>query len=124
MDLTAWEDMTDLEQAQGIFWDMYKDVYGVRPRGIDTSSWTVDQFNEEFKLLGAEIERQEKSRLDREVEASIAFETRVAALITSGAQDRETAIRWIHQAEESYGDDEYLCYLIGLPYGYFNKKIA
>jgi hypothetical protein len=33
----SWEDMTDLEQAQCTYWDMYKDAYGHRPRGVDTS---------------------------------------------------------------------------------------
>jgi hypothetical protein len=31
-------------------------------------------------------------------------------------------MRWIHEAEGSNGDDEYLCYLVGLPYGYFRKE--
>jgi hypothetical protein len=37
-----------------------------------------------------------------------------------GAVDREMAMRWIHEAEGSQGDNEYLCFLNGLPYGYFN----
>ena len=44
----SWEEMTVLEQYACQFWDMYKDAYGVRPRGIDTSSWTVEQFEAEF----------------------------------------------------------------------------
>jgi hypothetical protein len=43
-------------------------------------------------------------------------------MINLGANDRETALRWIHEADGSGGDDEFLCYLNGLPYGYF--KIA
>jgi len=31
------------------------------------------------------------------------------------------ALRWIHEAEGSNGDEEYLCHLIGLPYGYFRS---
>ena len=41
-EFTSWEDMTELEQAQCTFWDMYKDAYGVRPRGVDTSGWTLE----------------------------------------------------------------------------------
>ena len=37
---TTWEELTELEQAQATFWDMYKDAHGFRPRHIDTSSWT------------------------------------------------------------------------------------
>jgi hypothetical protein len=49
------------------------------------------------------------------------FEKRVNDLIFSGARDRETALRWIHEAEGTMGDDEYLCYTLGLPYMYFRK---
>jgi hypothetical protein len=43
-------------------------------------------------------------------------------VIGCGAKDRAMALRWIHEAEGSNGDDEYLCYLVGLPYRYFVKK--
>jgi len=29
------------------------------------------------------------------------------------------ALRWIHEAEDTGGDNEYLCYTLGLPYRYF-----
>ena len=48
-ELTSWEDMTPLEQAQCTYWDMYKDAYGHRPRGIDTSSWTLAAFDVALK---------------------------------------------------------------------------
>lgn len=121
MTSTTWQEMTDLERAQCMFWDMYKDAYGLRPRGIDTSSWTLEQFDKELDLLSTVIERQEQARIDSEAEASVEFEKRVADLIHDGADSRETAIRWIHEAEESNGDDEYLCFLLGLPYSYFKK---
>ena len=41
--------------------------------------------------------------------------------MSSGAKSFEMALRWIHEAEETGGDDEYLCYCVGLPYGYFRK---
>jgi len=37
--------------------------------------------------------------------------------------DVETAKRYQHQAYGTDGDDEYLAYRLGLPYGYF-KKVA
>ena len=118
----AWETMSDLEKAQCIYWDMYKDAYGYRPRGIDTSSWTLQDFEQEFEVLARVIEAEELARKESERAASIAFEQRVATLIASGAKTRETALRWIHDAEGSDGDDEYLCFLVGLPYGYFRKS--
>jgi hypothetical protein len=98
---------------------MYKDAYGVRPRGVDTSSWSETDFLKEFGYLNLVIEREEIARKEREERAAHDFEVRVLSLLQSGAKDREMALRWIHEAEGSNGDDEFLCYLVGLPYRYF-----
>ena len=119
--LKSWEDMTDLEQAQCTYWDMYKDAYGHRPRGIDTSTWTLADFEQEFASLGSVIQREEADRKEAEERAMHAFEMRMLSLLQTGATDREMAMRWVHEAEGSNGDDEYLCYLLGLPYSYFRK---
>ena len=128
-DLEAGEDfadgyepsMTVLEQYAYQYWDMYKDAYGIRPRGIDTSAWTEEQFEAEFRQLGMIIADNDRERKEAEERAMHNFEMRVQGLLMSGAKDREMALRWIHEAEGSNGDDDYLCYLIGLPYGYFRK---
>jgi len=117
----SWEEMSDLEQAQCTYWDMYKDAYGVRPRGIDTSAWTVEDFDREFAELGGIIDREEEDRKEREAEASVRFENQITSLVQSGARDRQAAMVWIHEAEGSNGDNEYLCFLLGLRYGYFRK---
>ena len=117
----SWEELTTLEQYSSIYWDMYKDAFGIRPRGIDTSTWTEADFLAEFKELGEVIDREEKIRVQAQQNAVFSFEKRVDALILSGAKDRATAMRWIHEAEDTQGDDEYLCYTLGLPYIYFRK---
>ena len=117
----SWEELTTLEQYSSIYWDMYKDAFGIRPRGIDTSSWTEADFLAEFKELGEIIDREEKIRVAAQENAIFSFEKRVDDLIFSGAKDRATAMRWIHEAENTNGDDEYLCYTLGLPYQYFRK---
>jgi hypothetical protein len=105
---------------------MYKDAYGVRPRGIDTSSWTEEQFEAEFVSLSKTIEANYQEQLIAEERATVDFEMRVQGLMMSGAKSYEMALRWIHEAEGSDGDEEYLCFLVGLPYGYFRKvdKVA
>jgi hypothetical protein len=117
----SWEEMSVLEQMQCQYWDMYKDAYGVRPRGIDTTQWTEEEFMSEFETLGQVIEREEIARKESETQASIRFEAQIQSMISSGAKSREAALAWIHEAEGSNGDDEYLCFLLGLPYGYFRK---
>jgi hypothetical protein len=118
-DFKSWEEMSTLEQYSCQFWDMYKDAYGVRPRGIDTSFWTETQFEAEFVTLAREIESSYQAQLVREEIASHDFEMRMLNLLQTGAKDRDMAMRWIHEAEGSDGDDEYLCFLLGLPYRYF-----
>ena len=115
----SWEEMSTLEQYACQFWDMYKDAYNVRPRGIDTSAWTEAEFEAEFVQLGKTIEANYKLQLESEAKAVERFEAQVTSFVESGAKDRATAIRWFHEAEGSQGDDEYLCYLLGLPYRYF-----
>ena len=120
----SWEDMTVLEQMACQYWDMYKDAHGFRPRGIDTSAWTEEDFMKEFEYMGKLITQQEEARVEAEHMASVRFEQRILDLMATGAEDRETAIRWIHEAEGTSGDDEYLCWTLGLSYGYFRKEMA
>jgi hypothetical protein len=119
--LTSWEDMTELEQAQATYWDMYKDAYGVRPRGVDTNGWTLETFRKEFDYLGQLIEREDIARKTSEGKAVEAFERRVAEMISIGAKDYEMAMRWIHEAEGTQGDNDYLAWTLGMPYQYFRK---
>ena len=70
----SWEDMTALEQAQCTYWDMYKDAYGYRPRGIDTSTWTLADFEQEFASLGSVIQREEADRQTAQAQAIVKFE--------------------------------------------------
>ena len=115
----TWEEMSVLEQYACQYWDMYKDAYGVRPRGIDTSAWDEATFEAEFVQLSKTIDENYRDQLAREAVAQHDFELRMLDLLMSGAKDREMALRWIHEAEGSNGDDEYLCFLLGLPYRYF-----
>ena len=120
-DLKSWEEMSDLERAACTYWDMYKDAYGHRPRGIDTSSWTLAAFDAEFAVLGKIIEEENQQRQQAQAAAIVRFEEQVKSFIKMGANDRETALRWFHEAEQTNGDDEYLCFCLGLPYHYFKK---
>jgi hypothetical protein len=116
------ETMTRLEELQSIYWDMYKDAYGIRPRHMNLEAMTEADFEAEFKILGEAIEREAAIRKESEFKAEVDFEMRIQNLLVTGARDRAMALRWIHEAEGSNGDDEYLCYLVGLPYGYFRKR--
>jgi hypothetical protein len=116
----SWEEMSVLEQYACQYWDMYKDAYGVRPRGIDTSTWIESDFETEFAYLGKTIESNYKEQLAAEAKAIVAFEDRVANLMHTGT-NRERVIAWLMDAEGANGDFEYFCFCVGLPYGYFQE---
>jgi len=118
--LKFWEELSELEQAQEIYSDMHKDAYGFRPR-FDFSTWTLDKFNAQFETMGKIIEADNQLQKEQQAEAAHDFEMRVLSLLQTGAKNRAMALRWIHEAEGSNGDDEYLCFLLGLSYGYFRK---
>jgi hypothetical protein len=100
---------------------MYKDAFGIRPRGIDTSAWTEADYVAEFKQLEEIIEREEIARKAAEATNTEKFERRVAEMLTIGARDYNMAMRWIHEAEGTHGDNDFLAWTLGLPYQYFRK---
>jgi hypothetical protein len=119
--MLSWNEMSPLEQAQCQYWDMYKDAYGCRPRGIDTTGWTLAEFDREFEFLANLIQQNfEQEQADQKV-AVAEFETKVETLV-NGTTSREKAIAWLMDSVEAQGDPEYACYLFGLPYGYLKEQ--
>jgi hypothetical protein len=86
---------------------------------VDTSGWTEAQFEAEFEQLAEVIRRESQLREQAEDAASIAFEMRMQSLMMSGAKSYEMALRWVHEAEGTSGDDEFLAWTLDLPYRYF-----
>jgi hypothetical protein len=119
---TTWEELTELEQAQATFSDMYKDAHGFRPRHIDTSTWTLEQFDQEFAELSEVMRANDIAREIQEANAVEKFERVIAEMISMGAKDYAMALRWMHEAEGTQGDNDYLAWTLGLPYRYFSKQ--
>jgi len=120
-EFTTWDELSDLEQAQATFWDMYKDAHNFRPRHIDTSTWTLADFEREFAELGEIMKANEIEQKIAEAINTEKFERRVAEMLTIGARDSAMAMRWIHEAEGTHGDNDFLAWTLGLPYQYFRK---
>jgi len=116
----SWEEMSALEQAQCTYWDMYKDAYGVRPRWIDTTKWTLEVFEAEFASLATAIEQADIQRKNAEAVAIAKFEDSVTNLMHTGT-NRQRVIAWLMDAEGANGDFEYFCFTQGLPYKYFKQ---
>ena len=124
-ELKSWDELSRKEQLEGIYWDMYKEAHGFRPRHIRVDLCTEAEMEADLDRLHAIIVDNELLRKAAEEKAAHAFEMRILSILACGAKDREMALRWVHEAEGSNGDDEFLCYLVGLPYGYFRvDKVA
>ena len=96
----SWEEMSELEQLACEFWDFYKEAHGFRPRHVDTTSWTVEQFHSEFEQLARVCKQNAEFRKESEAAAAVRFEARIVTLMASGAGDRATAIRWVAEADQ------------------------
>jgi len=108
--------MTELEELESLYAEMHKDVYGVKARWYRAES--VEQARKDIDRLQAEVEAQIAKDKEYQAQAVAAF-LEVVNQHCGGCV--ETAKRWQHQAYGTAGDDEYLCYRLGLPYGYFKK---
>lgn len=119
------ENYSRLEEAQGTFSDLYKDVHGFRPRNVSPEVWnSADALYAECEKLQEELKVVMAAEADLEKANIAKFEETLTNIIASGAGDRETAIRWFIDAQEDEyvkNDLDYLCYQLGLPYGYFTR---
>lgn len=119
--MKSWEELTEREQNECILWDAYKDAYGYRPRHLDIGSLTDEELRAQIDAAVAEIEVSEKARIVAENIAAEDVEHVILNLMMAGAKTRDMAIKWLHDANDTNGDNEFLCYQLGLPYGYFKK---
>jgi len=98
--------------------DLYKDVYGFRPRGYNFHNWSFQELTDFINDLSEENTRQ--------IEDEKAFEQKALKDVMSvGAPDRETAARWLDQADAffMYGDDEFYVDHIE-KYGWVSKQFG
>lgn len=106
-----------------LYSDLHKDVYGSRPGEYGYARWNSmaqAEKQEHWDYLCSELETQLVEEKNRDVIATLEFESLVAETIQMGARDRATALRWIAAPyREEVGcqlDPSYICYLMDLPY--------
>lgn len=109
------------------FSDLYKEAHGFRPSGhyyymLDMA--TADQLQAEWdyllKLLDINLREEER----QQAEAHEQLMARLESLATTNKVDIKTVIRWLHDAESTGGDNEYLDYRLGVKYGTVAKLLA
>ena len=121
--MTTFEsaDISELDKARSEYSDFYKDVFGFRPRW-DYSAMTLADFDREFEFLSEESKRQQELRAKAEADAAVRLEQRILSLLECGAKSRAMALRWLDEAEGTRGDVDFLCYCLGVDYGYIKAE--
>lgn len=81
--------------------DLYKDAYGIRPRGYNFSKFSFGELERFMNDICVTIE--EEVAYEKEVE------NKAIEDVMSMGVDKETALRWLDQADAyfMYGDDEF-----------------
>lgn len=105
------------QELVNLYWDMYKDVHGIRPRWMKLDEMSIEELEGELLILGRSAAIIWEAEAKAQKEAAEKFEQQVA----STGVDRETAIRWIMQAED-VDTLEDLEFQRNLPFGYFMEK--
>ena len=82
--------------------DLFKDVNGFRPRGYNFHEWSFQEladFVTDLMALNIEQVEQEREYVNKAIED----------VVSVGAGERETALRWLDQADAyfMYGDDDF-----------------
>tara|TARA_R110000803_G_scaffold16458_10_gene45157 strand:+ start:3746 stop:4117 length:372 start_codon:yes stop_codon:yes gene_type:complete len=109
---------TQVQFDEALTWvsDLFKDVNGFRPRGYNFSSWSFQELTDFVNDLEEVSNKQEADEK--------AFEQKALKDVMSvGAPDKETAARWLDQADAFYmfGDDEFAIDHIE-KYGWVSKQ--
>ena len=109
--------------------DLYKDVYGVRPREAFWADWTNCTTAEKQKTWDeycATVELQITEEKIREAACIKRFEDRIEDVIGLGAGDRTTALRWISQQETFYHiqDVEHFVWEQGILFTDYGKSLV
>lgn len=107
--------------------DLHKDAHGYRPR-FSLEGYTAAQLDTLWdQTIDALNDTMEQDDL-REIEAELAFDARLNAMIALGAANRNVAFRWIVQADDMeddlrHRDFGFMCYKLGLPYRFETELV-
>lgn len=113
-------EVSELDQTRSDYSDFHKEAFGFRPRW-DYSAMTLADFDREFEYLAEQCKLNAELRAKTEAEAAVRLEQRILSLLESGAKSRAMALRWLDEAEDTNGDVDFLCFLLGVDYGYIKQ---
>ena len=105
--------MFDREEIINYIWDVYKSIYGIRPRHIKFSEMDNEQLQQLAEILANEL-KINMEETDRETaEAELKFEAMIQDITECGGIggspiNRSTALRWIADERHTAQDIEQL----------------
>lgn len=118
----------DMADLLAVHRDVYRDVFGCRPRGITFES--REALLKELDNLTEMLEYQEAYERQRAADAEVAFEKRVVETMNLGAKTREDALRWIVSADQPgrdfywTQDVESYVYMLDLLFTDYGRKLV
>jgi len=109
------------------FSDLHKDAYGRRP-GNYYFEWlekaTDAERQVEWDFLCRTADQRERERLEDQAKAWVEFDHLVERMMDDNRIGRADAVRWLHDAHRTGGDNQYLDYSLGVAYGTIDKFLA
>ena len=116
--------LSDRHQALAdAHYDFYKAVHGIRPRWMIYENMTEADLESELNTLQKESDIQDaQDKIMHEKNANDAMIV-IQNLMAAGAKDTAMAIRWLHEAHNTNGDNQYLDYCLGCEYGFIESLI-
>lgn len=100
--------------------DAYKDANGFRPRGLGYNEMSVVELEAEAEYLSKAVGEAIAEERKNELRLRAKWEESVNAALEAGAPDRESAVRWLFDAE-NFGEEEdagYINFKFGVGYDY------
>ena len=109
-------------------YDEHKAAYGCKGRHyglwnsegeFNSEAWTLVQLCMAADQLSEAIDAQMKIEREAEQRAVVRFERLLDETVANGAQNHETAVRWLRDADTWNRDPSAMEFEYGLPYGWF-----
>ncbi len=117
-------DRTELEELMDDYCDFHKDVYGVKARWIYGQQVTVAEMKEMLARLEREYKAQVEEEKQRTAQAEEAAREQIRILMQHGAKDVAMAIRWLHDAQDTGGDNRFLDFELEVEYGFIDSLLV
>lgn len=112
-----------IEELKDMYCDCYKDVHGIKACWVYEMDLTVAELEGMLDRLEWEYLAHKEEEDRREALAEAQARAQIQALIDHGAKNVVRAIRWMHDAEGTNGDNRFLDYTLGTRYGFIEEVL-